>query len=147
MTSIIRLDTRGRLVVPREFREPLGLREGDRVLLSLDQDSGTLSVSPIADEKKKLAKFEIIFGDAPRALASVADYLADENVDLIMTQSRSTDRGKSARWEVIADVSACKKTFAQMKKDLVSSGAASGVTIEKYTRDCLHRGASEQGKA
>lgn len=147
MTAIIRLDTRGRLVLPREFREPLGLREGDRVLISLDQESGSINLSPVADEKKKLAKFDIIFGDKPRALASVADYLADQSVDLIMTQSRSTDRGKSARWEIIADVSLCKKTFPQLKKDLLASGSAKGVNIEKYARECLHRGTTEQGKA
>jgi len=147
MTTITRLDTRGRLVIPREMREPLGLREGDRVLMSLDADNGSILVSAVADEKKKLAKLNVTFGDKPRALANVADYLADQNVDLILTQSLSTDRGKSARWEIIADVSLCKKTFAQIKKDLLESGSAKGVTIEKYTRDCLHCGPTKQGKA
>ena len=40
MNSIVRLDTRGRLVVPNEFREKLDLKEGDEVIISSGKDKG-----------------------------------------------------------------------------------------------------------
>ncbi len=39
MTDIIRLGRRGDLVLPRRVRATLGLREGDELLVSCDQES------------------------------------------------------------------------------------------------------------
>jgi AbrB family looped-hinge helix DNA binding protein len=48
MTSfIVRLDTRGRLVVPNEYREALHLKEGDEVIISLNEKTHTLTINPI----------------------------------------------------------------------------------------------------
>ena len=47
MNSIIRLDTRGRLVIPNEFRETLDLKEGDIVrakVIKIDQQ-GKIALS------------------------------------------------------------------------------------------------------
>ena len=41
MNSIVKLDTRGRLVIPNEYREALDLKEGDEVLVSLDNKTNT----------------------------------------------------------------------------------------------------------
>jgi AbrB family looped-hinge helix DNA binding protein len=47
MNSTIRLDTRGQLIIPNEFRETLDLKEGDEVLMGLDMKTNILSISPI----------------------------------------------------------------------------------------------------
>ena len=73
MNSIIRLDTRGRLVIPNEFRETLDLKEGDEVLMSLDSKTDTLIISPIYGEPTNLVKMEIEFGDTPGCLAKIAN--------------------------------------------------------------------------
>ena len=85
MNTIVRLDTRGRLVIPNEFRESLDLKEGDNVLISLDPKTNTLSISPIYGEENNLVKLEIEFGDTPGCLAKIATKLAELNIDLIMT--------------------------------------------------------------
>jgi len=109
MNSVIRLDTRGRLVIPNEFRETLDLKEGDNILLSLDSKTNTLTISPLYGEQEYLVKMEIKFKDKPGSLAKVASKLAELRVDLIMTESKSFERGKKARWDIIADIS--KLTF------------------------------------
>lgn len=94
MNSIIKLDTRGRLVIPNEFREALALKEGDDVLLSLDRKTDTITISPIYGKTTDLVKMELEFGDVPGCLAKIAEKIADLKIDLVMTESKSSQRGK-----------------------------------------------------
>lgn len=139
MNSIVRLDTRGRLVIPNEFREPLNLKEGDEVLLSLDQKTDTITISPISGTPKDIVKMEIEFGDTPGCLARLAQKIADMNIDLVMTESKSSQRGKTARWTIIADLSKCSYSANEIKQTLLQSGLAESMSITKIARERLHR--------
>lgn len=139
MNSIIKLDTRGRLVIPSEFRESLDLQEGDNVLLSLDSKTNTISISPIYGKQDNLVKLEIEFGDAPGCLAKIANKLAELKIDLIMTESKSFERGTKARWNVVADISKSKLTNQQIKKELLDSNFVEQASVNKISRGRLHR--------
>ena len=139
MNSIIRLDTRGRLVIPNEFREHLDLKEGDEVLISLDSKTDTLIISPIYGEPTNLIKIEIEFGDTPGCLAKIAQKIADLKIDLVMTESKSSQRGKKARWSIIADISNCTQSPNGLKQMLLQSGLLESLSITKIARDRLHR--------
>ena len=139
MNSIIRLDTRCRLVIPNEFRETLNLKEGDEVLLSLDTKTDTISISPIYGKLTNLVKIEIEFGDTPGCLAKIAKKIAALKIDLIMTESKSSQRGKKARWDIIADISKCKYSVNQIKQLLLQSGFVESTSITKIARGSLHR--------
>lgn len=138
MNSIVRLDTRGRLVLPNEFRESLNLKEGDEVIVSLDRKTDTLTINPIYGKPTDLVKMEIEFGDTPGCLAKIAKKIADLKIDLIMTESKSSQRGKKARWDVIADISKTKKSLNQIKQTLSQSGFVESASITKIARDGLH---------
>lgn len=139
MNSIIRLDTRGRLVIPNEFRETLNLKEGDEVLLSLDTKTNSLVISPIYGKSGNLAKIEIEFDDKPGSLAKLAETLAKINIDLVMTESKSFQRGKKARWYIIADMTKCPYGSNEIKKTLLQNHSVESVSITKIARDRLHR--------
>ena len=139
MNSIIRLDTRGRLVIPNEFREILNLKEGDEVLLSLDPKTDTITISPIYGTPKDLVKMEIEFGDTPGCLAKIAKKIADLKIDLIMTESKSSQRGKRARWDIIADISNCNFSINEIKQIIMQTGFVESTSITKISRDRLHR--------
>ncbi len=139
MNSIVRLDIRGRLVLPNEFRESLNLKEGDEVIISLDRKTDTLTINPIYGKPTDLVKMEIEFGDTPGCLAKIAKKIADQKIDLIMTESKSSQRGKKARWDVIADISKTNKSINQIKQTLSQSGFIESMSITKITRDRLHR--------
>jgi AbrB family looped-hinge helix DNA binding protein len=138
MNSIIKLDTRGRLVIPNEFREALALKEGDDVLLSLDRKTDTLTISPTYGKTTDLVKMEIEFGDTPGCLAKIAEKIADMKIDLIMTESKSSQRGKKARWDIIADISNCPYSINEIKQMLLQSGFVESMSITKISRDRLH---------
>ena len=139
MDSIVRLDTRGRLVLPNEFRESLNLKEGDEVLVSLDQKTDTITINPVYGKPTDLVKIEIEYGDTPGCLAKIAKKIADMKIDLIMTESKSSQRGKKARWNIIADISKCSYSVNEIKQLLLQSGFAESVSINKIARGRLHR--------
>lgn len=139
MNSIIRLDTRGRLVIPNEYRETLDLKEGDEVLMSLDSKTDTLIISPIYGKPTDLIRMEIEFGDTPGCLAKIAQEIADMNIDLVMTESKSSQRGKKARWSIIADISRIKKSTNGIKQQFIQSGYVESMSITKIARGRLHR--------
>jgi len=138
MNSIIRLDTRGRLVIPNEFRESLDLKEGDNVLLSLDSKTNTVTISPIYGKPRDLIQMQIEFGDTPGCLAKIAKKIADLKIDLIMTESKSSQRGTKARWDIIADISKTKKSVSEIKQLLLQTGFMESMSINKISRDQLH---------
>ena len=139
MNSIIRLDTRGRLVIPNEFREALDLKEGDEVLLGIDTKTNTLIISPIYGKQNNLVKIEIEFNDTLGSLAKIAETLARINIDLVMTESKSFQRGKKARWFIIADITKCLYGINEIKKTLLQNQSVDTVSITKITRDRLHQ--------
>jgi len=139
MNSIIKLDTRGRLVIPNEFRETLDLKEGDKVILSLDTKNNIISISPIYGEKDYLIKMEIRFGDKPGSLAKIASLLAKLKVDLLMTESKSFERGAKARWDIIADISKSNLSTQEIGNELLGSGFVEDASIKQISRDRLHR--------
>ena len=139
MNSIIRLDTRGRLVIPNEFREPLGLKEGDEVIINLDTTTNTITIAPVFGKPADLVKMEIEFGDTPGCLAKIATKIANLKLDLIMSESRSSQRGQKARWNIVADISKSKLTINTIKQKLLQSGLIESVSITRIARDRLHR--------
>jgi len=138
MNSIIRLDTRGRLVIPNEFRETLNLKEGDEVLMSLDTKTDTLMISPIYGEPTDLVRMEIEFGDTPGCLAKIAQKIASMKIDLVMTESKSSQRGKKARWDIIGDISNCSSSVSKIKQVLLQSGFVESMSITRIARGRLH---------
>jgi AbrB family looped-hinge helix DNA binding protein len=139
MNSIIRLDTRGRLVIPTEFRESLDLKQGDEVLMSLDTKTNTIVISPIYGKQNDLVRLEIEFSDAPGSLAKIAETIAKINIDLVMTESKSFQRGKKARWFIIADITKCPYGMNEIKKTLLQNHTIDNVSIAKIARDRLHQ--------
>ena len=138
MNSIIKLDTRGRLVIPSEFRESLDLQEGDNVLLSLDSKTNTIVISPTYGKQENLIKLEIEFGDKPGSLAKIAQMLAELKIDLVMTESKSFNRGTKARWNIVADISKANLSISELKKELVNSNFVEQASINSISRGRLH---------
>jgi len=129
VNTILRIDNRGRLVIPTEFREALKLKDGDELLLSLDEKINALVLSPISGQQSNLIRIEIEFADVPGSLAKTANVIAKMNLDLVMTESKSYARGKAARWYVIADRSRCPFPDEDIRKTLLQTGLATNVTI------------------
>ena len=107
--------------------------------MSLDTKTNTLVISPIYGKADNLVKIDIEFDDKPGSLAKLAETLAKINMDLVMTESKSFQRGTKARWYIIADITKCPYGINEIKKTLLQNNTVESVSITKIARDRLHR--------
>ncbi len=117
----LKLDGKGRVVLPAKFRDYLGLATGDEIFASLDEKTQSLVLSAHAETEVYILKIEM--GDAPGTLAKLAKVLADNKVDLISTESHSITRMKNAVWRVVCKLK--KEKIDKIKKELKKNGAVS----------------------
>ncbi|MDO8428199.1 MAG: ACT domain-containing protein [Candidatus Diapherotrites archaeon] len=112
-TQTVKLDSKGRIIIPNSFRESLGIKISENIVIELDKENERMIVFPI---QKNVKKMEIKFGDQPGALAKAANILAKHKVDLVYSESRSSKRGKEAVWIVVADFS--QSNMEKLKQEL-----------------------------
>lgn len=111
------LDSKGRIVIPQSVRDSLGIKTGEKLLVS----SGASSIIIEPAHEKKLLHLEIGLSDKPGSLAIAASALAKIKVDLVSTNSRSSQRGEAALWSV--ECNPGKTNLAQIKSALSKAGA------------------------
>ncbi len=128
---IARVDERGRIIIPSSFRETLAIKEGSNVLLRVDDKNGMLMIIPFATELDELAKIEITMSDSPGTLHRILEILSSERIDLVRSESTAQERGRSAEWNAVVDLSNCKKKISQIRKKIMKEKVAHDVKIQK----------------
>lgn len=121
----VRLDAKGRIIVPFHIREYLGLKEGMELLVS-NNEKKELLIHPL---HKKTARISILLHDYPGALSSVLDALARQKIDILMSASKTVERGKLAEWHALVDISACRNA-KKLGQQLNALAAVKKVSIE-----------------
>lgn len=130
--DVVKLDGKGRILIPIDVRKTLGLREGMYLLLVADSERNEVRLTPFIDSGLKLARITVGLKDAPGALARIAGILAEIGVDLLFSESRTIRRGEEAEWIAVADLTNCNLDPDTMKEKLLADGRAISVRIEVY---------------
>jgi prephenate dehydratase len=107
----------------------MGFSEGMYVMLIAETEEKHVRIVPFADPEAKLIEFQFALSDAPGALAQIASILAENNIDLLSTASRTLKRGELAEWTVIADISKCKCSIEELKRKLLDRKAVEKMTL------------------
>lgn len=128
-TQNVKIDSKGRVIIPNSFREGLGIKAGENIEAQLDKENERIILFPIQKATKKLV---ISFSDLPGSLAKAAAVLARNNVDLVHTSSRSLKRGQEAEWAVIADFS--KVELEKLKAELRKEKGVKGFRFERLQK-------------
>jgi uncharacterized protein with ACT and thioredoxin-like domain len=76
----------------------------------------------------KVVTIRIVMGDKPGSLAKIAAFLSKEGFDIIMSESRSLEREKSAEWDVTGRYAG---DFSSLVRKLKALEYVSGVSIRK----------------
>ena len=115
----IKVDSKGRIVLPLGFRTTLGIKEGDYIFASIDEVNSAIIVSPLTEKKPFV--MDIVMADKPGTLAKLATVLAENKVDLISSRTHSLIRQKEAAWHVICVFRGATK--AKVRSALKKAGA------------------------
>ncbi|MEM3733025.1 MAG: AbrB family transcriptional regulator [Candidatus Bathyarchaeia archaeon] len=133
LAKIVRLDSKGRILIPSSVRIGLGLSKGMYLMIYADLNEKEIRLTPFADPKAKLVNFKITILDTPGALAKVALILAKYGVDLLSSESRTLQRGKIAEWNAIGDISKCKLSFNELRDLLKKEALIKNIQFKKLS--------------
>lgn len=129
-TQIVKIDERGRILIPLYARDALSVRPETPLLFMVDHEQKNIVLTPIT-ENVKLASIKVTLPDVPGALAKAAQFIAEKQVDLIMSESRTLARGKTAEWTAVADLSQTKLTPKKIAEQMVKRGIATKAYVRK----------------
>ena len=118
-SNITKIDSKGRILIPLHMRSFLNTNKGTEIILIPDEEKTQLKILPLI--KEKTAKFKFILFDSPGSLANIANTLAKYNVNILMSESRTTIERETAEWEVIVDISKCNRNINKIKENLLKS--------------------------
>jgi len=132
-TQIVKIDERGRVLIPLFARNALSIGTETSLLLVVDQEQKNLVMTPIT-EKAKLASIKVLLQDIPGALAKAAQFVAEQGIDLVMSESRTLSRGRTAEWTAVADFSKTKLTPKKLAELIVKRGIATKAEAREMKR-------------
>ncbi|MBU7025966.1 MAG: ACT domain-containing protein [Theionarchaea archaeon] len=131
VTSIL-CDNEGKYFakIHTQLNKALGFESGSEVYFSWIERKVTIgektesrpelivtSISP--DSWNDLYDLEFHLGDEPGSLASVAEILGNNGINILIAQSRTTMRGKRAEWTMSADFSGFSEGPEELKEVLM----------------------------
>jgi bifunctional DNA-binding transcriptional regulator/antitoxin component of YhaV-PrlF toxin-antitoxin module len=102
-TYLLKIDDRGRILIPQAVRDLMGLRPQSETVGTYDSEKNVFTLMP-ARQGGNFIRIVFKISDQPGSLAKVANSLALSGINLVATSSTTLVPGKLAEWEVIADV-------------------------------------------
>ncbi|NHV98825.1 MAG: hypothetical protein HA496_04165 [Thaumarchaeota archaeon] len=102
-TYLLKIDDRGRILIPQAVRDLMGLRPQSETVGTYDSERNVFTLMPVR-QGGNFVRIVFKISDQPGSLAKVANSLAASGINLVATSSTTLVPGKLAEWEVIADV-------------------------------------------
>lgn len=115
--NVVRLDSKGRIIIPYHIRELLDIEEGAEFVI-ISHENGEIKMVPLL--KGNTAEINVHVEDTPGNLAKITELLARHNISIIMSQLKIIERGHLAEWHSLVDISRCPE-IKKLKQDLSAS--------------------------
>ncbi|MCE4600544.1 MAG: AbrB/MazE/SpoVT family DNA-binding domain-containing protein [Desulfurococcales archaeon] len=132
LTSLAKIDSKGRVTIPQTIREALDIEPGMIVVLLADLDRREIIISPISASSKYIYEIEVEMMDKPGALAMLTQKLAEMHIDIVATRCAAISRGESGNCTVIVDVSKAKAGIEDVKRALEELDVVTLVRIRSF---------------
>jgi AbrB family looped-hinge helix DNA binding protein len=122
-TYIITIDDRGRIVIPKQARNDLGITTNSQLMMVSDSEVKELKITPIGlKDEKNLIKLKITMKDAPGALAKLATLFGDLKLSMMYSEAVIVEKDKTAVWTVISE--SPQSPLEELEKILKEKGNA-----------------------
>jgi len=104
-TNVVKVDSKGRILIPYNIRELHNIDESAEFVI-FSTHRGDIRLMPM--EKGKCADVKIVHMDDPSILAKITTIMAKNSIGIVMSQSKALERGYLAEWNALIDISRCK---------------------------------------
>jgi AbrB family looped-hinge helix DNA binding protein len=125
--NVVKLDNKGRIIIPFHIRDYLGLREGTELLVT-NNEKRELKILPLMNGKT--CEINVMLSDTPGSLAKIITTIEKHGVDVLRSTSQTIEKGKLAEWIAMVDMSECKDT-KKLESNLNSLDVVKKVGVEK----------------
>ena len=122
--NVVRLDSKGRMILPYHIRDFLGLKKGSELLI-VNNEKKELKIFPLKD--KKTAKIRITINS--NSFSSILNILDKYKIDVLMSIGKTIERDKLSGWEAIIDFRDPKQ-LKKMEKELKSLKGLKKIDID-----------------
>jgi len=131
-TEILKIDSRGRIVIPRSMRKSMGLKENSQIMLISDSQANEIRIVPLPfTDEQAFLRIRILMRDEPGSLSQVARVFGELGLSLLYGQEVVIKKGQEAEWSVISPTP--KITKEELRKILIDRGGAKDVIFENTT--------------
>src|SRR3989338_1008392 len=125
--NVVRLDSKGRLLIPYHIREMMSLNNRTEMMI-INNEMKEIRVFPLLNNSAM--KLKLVLKDSPGSVSVAARTLAEHKLEILMSEIKVIEKGKTAHWLAILDVSKCQNINAS-RKALESLDAVSFVELTK----------------
>ena len=125
--KIITIDERGRIVIPKEARNALGITTDSQLMMVSDSEAKEIRITPIGlSGEKNPIKLRVTMSDAPGALAKLATLFGTFGLSMMYSEAVIVEKDKTAIWTVISE---SPEDLEDLRKSLIEKGGALKVEI------------------
>ena len=102
-TEILKVDSRGRIVIPRSMRKSLGLGENAQIMAISDSENKEIKLIPLPfTNEGSFMKIQIFINDESGSLARIASIFGELGLSLLYGETVVIKKGEQAEWTVIS---------------------------------------------
>lgn len=125
--KIVAIDQRGRIVIPKEARNALGITTNSQLMMISDSEAKEIRITPIGLSGDKVPiKLRITMADIPGALAKLATLFGKLGLSMMYSEAVIIEKDKTAVWTVISE---SPDNLEDLKEELINQGGAIKVEI------------------
>ena len=127
MQNLIKIDSKGRILIPASVRKKLDIRVDSELVLIPGKDGKGVSMMPISDRNAAKCKVEI--SDSMRGLSNVMEVMDLLNVGVLMSQSSNLTGNGTSEWTFILDTSKSESDIQKLEERLSALSCVKSVSV------------------
>ncbi len=133
-SEVVKVDDRGRIVIPGSTRKVMKLASGTKLMMLVDDEANEIRLTPFIDQNANPVQMRIIMADTQGALAKITAAIGDMGINLLYEEAHVLRKGVEAEWQAIADLAPMKEALSmeQVKARILATKVAHQVEIQKY---------------